>query len=190
MFDRRLGMASFQPCGFFGVSLINGPAGGVAVIARGMKSSAGQTRHWVRGFAYRSKFSDCPDGAVRNSYPKLDLPWENVIAGPWGWPPLNGASASPGPSSRHAAGRDAYHMPPGEFQIEEMQPGGTDELAMTRPNPVRRGKSRPPVLSPRRSGRVDAFGPPTPPASSEAACARAAAKPCESKCCGIQASLD
>ena len=86
LFDRRLGMASFQPCGFFGVSLINGPAGGVAVIARGMKSSAGQTRHWVRGFAYRSKFSDCPDGAVRNSYPKLDLPWENVIEGPWGWP--------------------------------------------------------------------------------------------------------
>jgi hypothetical protein len=47
LFDRRLGMASFQPCGFFGVSLINGPAGGVA----GMKSSAGQTWHWVRGFA-------------------------------------------------------------------------------------------------------------------------------------------
>jgi len=35
---------------------------------------------------YRSKFSDRPDGAVRNSYPKLDLPWENAIAGPWGWP--------------------------------------------------------------------------------------------------------
>jgi hypothetical protein len=52
LFDRRLGMASFQPCGFFGVSLINGPAGGVAVIARGMKSSAGQTRHWVRGFDF------------------------------------------------------------------------------------------------------------------------------------------
>src|SRR6516165_4358574 len=44
-----------------------------------------------------------------------------------------------------------------------MQPAdGTDELVMTRPNPVRRGKSRPPVSSPRRSGRVDGFGPPTP----------------------------
>ena len=41
-----------------------------------------------------------------------------------------------------------------------MQPrAGTNELVMTRPNPVRRGKSRPPVLSPRRSGRVDGFGP-------------------------------
>src|SRR5262245_66564215 len=47
-----------------------------------------------------------------------------------------------------------------------MQPAaGTDELVMTRPNPVRRGKSRPPVSSPRRSGRVDGFGPPTPAAS-------------------------
>ena len=44
-----------------------------------------------------------------------------------------------------------------------MQPAaGTDELVMTRPNPVRRDKSRPPVLSPRRAGRVDGFGLPTP----------------------------
>ena len=71
---------------------------------------------------YRSKFSDCSAGAVTNSYPKLDLLWDNVIAGPWEWPPLNGASASPGPSSRHAAGRDAYRMPPGEFQIEKCNP--------------------------------------------------------------------
>jgi hypothetical protein len=35
---------------------------------------------------YRSKFSDCPAGAVANSYPTLDLLWDNVIAGPWGWP--------------------------------------------------------------------------------------------------------
>ena len=31
----------------------------------------------------RSKFADCPAGAVPNSYPKLDLLWDNVIAGPW-----------------------------------------------------------------------------------------------------------
>jgi hypothetical protein len=30
---------------------------------------------------YRSKFSDCPADAVPNSYPKLDLLWDNVIAG-------------------------------------------------------------------------------------------------------------
>ena len=34
---------------------------------------------------YRSKFADCMAGAVPNSYPKLDLLWDNVIAGPWGW---------------------------------------------------------------------------------------------------------
>jgi hypothetical protein len=34
-----------------------------------------------------------------------------------------------------------------------MQPAaGTDQFVMTRPNPVRRDKSRPPVSSPRRSG--------------------------------------
>jgi hypothetical protein len=51
LFDRQLGTASFQPCSFFGVSLINEAGRWRAVIARGMKSSAGQTRHWVRGFA-------------------------------------------------------------------------------------------------------------------------------------------
>jgi hypothetical protein len=49
LFDRRLGAHHFN--GFFGVSLINEAGRWRAVIARGMKSSAGQTRHWVRGFA-------------------------------------------------------------------------------------------------------------------------------------------
>jgi hypothetical protein len=35
---------------------------------------------------YRSKFTDCIAGAVPNSYPKLDLLWDNVIAGPPSWP--------------------------------------------------------------------------------------------------------
>ena len=52
LFDRRLGTASFQPCSFFGVSLINEAGRWRAVIARGgMKSSVGQTRNWGRGFA-------------------------------------------------------------------------------------------------------------------------------------------
>ena len=37
---------------------------------------------------YRSKFSDCPAGAVPNSYPKLDLLWDNVIVGPGDGPAL------------------------------------------------------------------------------------------------------
>ena len=44
-------------------------------------------RHSVRAVSlYRSKFSDCPAGVVPNSYPKFDVLWDNVIAGPWGWP--------------------------------------------------------------------------------------------------------
>jgi hypothetical protein len=34
---------------------------------------------------YRPKFLDCPAGAVPNSYPLLDLLWDNVIAAPNGW---------------------------------------------------------------------------------------------------------
>jgi len=105
--------------------------------------------------------------------------------GAMGMAPLNSASASPGPSlATRRVGTPTICR--GWIFNWGMQPrAGTNELVMTRPNPVRRGKSRPPVSSPRRSGRVDGFGPPTPAASSEAACARAAAKPCESKCRGI-----
>src|SRR5262249_8417289 len=44
-------------------------------------------------------------------------------------------------------------------RLEGMDTGYTlaaraPQLVMTRPNPVRRGKSRPPVSSPRRSGRA------------------------------------
>jgi hypothetical protein len=52
-------------------------------------------------------------GAVPNSYPKLDLLWDNVIAGPWGTPVL---AQVPARHPRHAAGRDAYDKPPEEFQ--------------------------------------------------------------------------
>ena len=62
---------------------------------------------------YRSKFSDCPAGAVANSYPKLDQLWDNVIAGAVGNAPQKCLTASPGPSPRHAAGRDTYDMPSG-----------------------------------------------------------------------------
>jgi len=49
---------------------------------------------------YRSKFSDCMADTVRNSYPKLDLLWDNVMrgCGAVGMAPLYSASASPGPS--------------------------------------------------------------------------------------------
>src|SRR5215472_8606340 len=41
--------------------------------------------HLVRAVSfYRSKFLDCLRGAVANSYPNLDLLWDNVITGPWG----------------------------------------------------------------------------------------------------------
>ena len=36
-------------------------------------SSAGRTRHWSAVSLYPSKFSDCPAGAVANSYPNVSL---------------------------------------------------------------------------------------------------------------------
>lgn len=43
------------------------------------------TLHLVRAVSfYRSKFLDCLRGAVANSYPNVDLLWDNVITGPWG----------------------------------------------------------------------------------------------------------
>jgi len=41
-----------------------------------------------RGFALPFQISDCPAGAVPNSYPELDLLWDNVIAGPGDGPAL------------------------------------------------------------------------------------------------------
>ena|SRR6516225_3920303 len=35
---------------------------------------------------YRSEFLDCLRGAETNSYPNVDPLWDNVIAGPKGWP--------------------------------------------------------------------------------------------------------
>jgi len=41
--------------------------------------------HLVRAVSfYRSKFLDCLRDAVANSYPNVDLLWDNVITGPWG----------------------------------------------------------------------------------------------------------
>src|SRR5215471_16192794 len=40
----------------------------------------------LTGFALPFQISDCLAVAVPNSYPKPDLLWDNVIAGPWGWP--------------------------------------------------------------------------------------------------------
>ena len=42
-------------------------------------------RHLAVPFC-RSKFTDWLAGAVPNSYPNVDLLWDSVIAGPWGWP--------------------------------------------------------------------------------------------------------
>ena len=45
-------------------------------------------------FFYRSKFTDCVAGAVPNGYPKLDLLWHNVIAGPRATPRKSADSKS------------------------------------------------------------------------------------------------
>ena len=61
---------------------------------------------------YRSKSLDCLTGAVANSYPNVDLLWDNVIAGPWGWP-RSTVLAKSRPVTNPSAGRDTYHMPTG-----------------------------------------------------------------------------
>jgi hypothetical protein len=43
-------------------------------------------RHCVRGHGLPFKFIDGLGDAVPNSYPKLDLLWDNVIAGLPSWP--------------------------------------------------------------------------------------------------------
>ena len=61
--------------------------------------TARQLLHLVRAVSfYRSKFLDCLRGAVANSYPNVDLLWDNVITGPWGAPRKKVSNANPGPS--------------------------------------------------------------------------------------------
>src|SRR5262249_59517678 len=74
---------------------------------------------------YRSKFLDCLRGAVASSYPNVDLLWDNVIAGPWGWP-RSTVLAKSRPVTNPSAGRGTYHLPPRGSQ-----------LGMNRPKPRR-----------------------------------------------------
>ena len=70
--------------------------------------------HWVpRGSVYRSKFTERLAGAVLNSYPTVDLPWDNGNAGAMGMAPLYSASASPGPSPTPLGGSGTLNMPTG-----------------------------------------------------------------------------
>src|SRR5262249_62311188 len=81
---------------------------------------------------YRSKFTERLAGAVLNSYPNVDLPWDNVYAGAMGMAPLYSASASPGPSPTLSAGRGRFYMPTGGVFNLEMQPRA-GPLDMKRP---------------------------------------------------------
>ena len=53
------------------------------------------------------EFLDCLRGAVAYSYPTVDLLWDNVIAGPWGWP-RSTVLAKSRPVTNPSAGRDTY----------------------------------------------------------------------------------
>ena len=87
------------------------------------KKSPGQCRIRFRAVSlYRSKFTERLAGAVLNSYPNVDLPWDNVNAGAMGMAPLYSASASPGPSPTLSAGRERLICQPGEFSIEKCNP--------------------------------------------------------------------
>jgi hypothetical protein len=66
-------------------------------------------RHWAVSL-YRSKFADSPAGAVPNSYPKLDLLWDNDTAGPWECPAKVSNSQLPARRFADTAGRAIYRM--------------------------------------------------------------------------------
>src|SRR5262249_8221070 len=78
--------------------------------------------HWAVPF-YRSKFTDWLAGAVPNSYPNVDLLWDSLIAGPWGWPRSTVQARVP---TRRLlpllAGRERSICQPGEFSIEKCNP--------------------------------------------------------------------
>src|SRR5262249_12681513 len=76
---------------------------------------------------YRSKFLDCPAGAVPNSYPKLDLLWDNLIAGPWGWPHST-VLAKSRPVTNPSTGRDAYRMREPTIPINELSTSGSGQF--------------------------------------------------------------
>jgi hypothetical protein len=57
-------------------------------VMRGLKLSTVTARQlciWSARFRFTVlNFFDCLRGAVANSYPNVDLLWDNVITGPWG----------------------------------------------------------------------------------------------------------
>src|SRR5258707_15446781 len=85
--------------------------------------------YWIDGrrirasavLLYRSKFLDCLRGAVANSYPNVDLLWDNVIAGPWGWPRSTVLAKSRPVTNPRRVGTLTICRP-GEFSIEKCNP--------------------------------------------------------------------
>ena len=124
-------------------------------------------RHTIRGrthdialavTTYRSKFSDCSVGTVANSYPNVDLLWDNVIAGLPSWP-RNSASCKSRPDVTRCGGSGRLrYARQANFQLRNgiarwHGSAGTDQFVMTRPNRVRRDKSRPAIPPDPLAGR-------------------------------------
>jgi hypothetical protein len=75
-----------------------------------------------RRFRVTFQISDCLAGAVSNSYRKVDLLWDTVIAGPWGWPRSTVQALVPARRLTLSAGRERLICQPGEFSIEKCNP--------------------------------------------------------------------
>src|SRR5262249_17562792 len=68
---------------------------------------------------YRSKFSDCSVGTVANSYPNVDLLWDNVIAGLPSWPRNSASCKVPARCYPMRWGGPPYDIPRGgNFHLE------------------------------------------------------------------------
>ena len=77
---------------------------------------------------YRSEFADCLAGAVPNSCPKLDLLWDNVIAGPWGTPRSTVLAQVPACRFPDAAGRAVYRMREPVIPVNELSTSGSGQV--------------------------------------------------------------
>src|SRR5262249_14139183 len=83
--------------------------------------------HSVARFRFTVPNFSCPAGAVPNSYPKLDLLWDNLIAGPWGWPHST-VLAKSRPVTNPSTGRDAYRMREPTIPVNELSTSGSGQF--------------------------------------------------------------
>src|ERR1700747_3286959 len=98
-----------------------------------MKSSAGQTRHWVGGSALPSKFPTVWPARYRIATLRLICCGTLLLPGPWGWPRSKVQARVPARRLPLSTGRERLYANRVNFQLRNATRAG--ELVMTRPKP-------------------------------------------------------